>query len=423
MQTIDGVRWATRRIGTGVMVVASIAALSACGSSDESSKPASASSSSSGGSAPAIPEGPIKIGAALALTGPISFVDVPQLAGIQLAITDINAKGGVLGHKLELEYADTKSNLPQVANTATTVLDKGAKFMIPTLDYDYGGPSARVAGARKIISVSTAGDPRFGFKGIGPYHYNVYPASPTEGSAAAQFMAETKGWKDAYILTDTSFNHPKSVCAAFKDQFTKLGGTVAGSDTFQNADQSIATQITRMRGKLSKAKAIMLCSLPPGGVSALRQIRAAGIDLPVALDAAFDGTYWLGAVPNEANTYVMSTGSVDPAENKSPEQQRILEAFKAKTGKDSNFGVGLFTGYSAVQAIAKGVEQAKSIDSAAVAAKLNQFSKEPLAIGPVTWSAQCHVSLGSPETVLQIVKGTQKYITQITPSFVDKAVC
>jgi branched-chain amino acid transport system substrate-binding protein len=423
MQTIDGVRWASRRIGVGVMVVASVAALSACGSSDEGSSSASPAKSSSDGAAPPIPEGPIKIGAALALTGPISFVDVPQLAGIQLAIKDINAKGGVLGHPLELEYSDTKSNLSQVANTATTVLDKGAKFMIPTLDYDYGGPSARIAGARKIISVSTAGDPRFGFQGIGPLHYNVYPASPTEGSAAAQFMAEEKGWKDAYVLTDTSFNHPKSVCAAFKDQFTKLGGTVAGSDTFQNADQSIATQITRMRGKLAKAKAIMLCSLPPGGVSALRQIRAAGIDLPIALDAAFDGTYWLGAVPNESNTYVMSTGSVDPAQNKSAEQQRILKAVKAETGKDSNFGVGLFTGYSAVQAIAKGVEEAKSIDSSAVAAKLNQFTEVPLAIGPVTWSEKCHVSLGSPETILQIDKGAQKFVAQINPSYVDKSVC
>jgi branched-chain amino acid transport system substrate-binding protein len=426
MQKVDvRRRTSVRRFAIGAMVIGSVA-LSGCGSSNSRSSASAAGtpgSSSSGASAPTIPPGPIKIGAALALTGSVSFVDVPQLAGIKLAIKDINAKGGVLGHKLTLVYADTKSNLSQVANTATTVLSEGAEFMIPTLDYDFGGPSARVAGAHKIIAVSTAGDPRFGYQGIGPYMFNVYPASPTEGSAAAQFMAETKGWKDAYVLTDTSFNHPKSVCAAFTHQFTRLGGTVAGSDTFQNADQSIATQITRMRSSLGKVKAIMLCSLPPGGLSALRQIRAAGINVPIVLDAAFDGTFWLGAVPNESNTYVMSTGSVDPTQNTDPEQLKVLQEFKAMTGTNSNFGVGLFTGYSAVQAIAKGIAEANSINSDAVAAKLEQFQNVPLAIGPVTWSAKCHVSLGSPLSVLQIVNGKQKYITRLTPSYVDKSVC
>ena len=41
-----------------------------------------------------------------------------------------------------------------------------------------------------------------------------------------------------------------------------------------------------------------MCSYPPGGAAAIKQIRAAGIDVPIQGPGSFDGTYWLKGIPN-----------------------------------------------------------------------------------------------------------------------------
>ena len=63
------------------------------------------------------------------------------------------------------------------------------------------------------------------------------------------------------------------------------GAGIVGSDTFKNDDASIASQITRIKALPKEPDAIMLCSYAPGGASAVRQIRAAGIQSLTGEDA------------------------------------------------------------------------------------------------------------------------------------------
>src|SRR4051794_14642868 len=141
---------------------------------DQSATTATASASASG----VIPAGPIKIGMPIALTGTINLFDGDMLVGAKAAVQEINAKGGVLGHWLEIVTADTQSNIAKGANAALDVIGKGAQFIIPTLDYNFGGAAARTAVSKKLIAMSSAGDTRFGLK-IGPTMFNLYPGAPT----------------------------------------------------------------------------------------------------------------------------------------------------------------------------------------------------------------------------------------------------
>ena len=78
-------------------------------------------------------EDPIIIGAAIALSGFVQPYDDGPLKGAQLAIADINAKGGVLGRQLTIITADTKSDPAQGTNAAIEVLDMGEDHLHPSI--------------------------------------------------------------------------------------------------------------------------------------------------------------------------------------------------------------------------------------------------------------------------------------------------
>src|SRR4030042_618665 len=87
----------------------------------------------------------IKIGAALCLTGIQATLDEPALKGAQLAVEEINKKGGVLGKQLELINLDGKSDPVTVGNAAVQLIEQGAMAIITPSDFDFGGPASREA--------------------------------------------------------------------------------------------------------------------------------------------------------------------------------------------------------------------------------------------------------------------------------------
>ena len=95
---------------------------------------------------------------------------------------------------------------------------------------------------------------------------------------------------------------------------------------------------------------ILIASFPPGGASAIKQIRAAGIETPIVTDQAFDGSAWLSAIPNLSNTFVpnlaSANGTPDPKANRSSRSTRssrgksVLAAYPAWAIADRDHGHG-----------------------------------------------------------------------------------
>jgi branched-chain amino acid transport system substrate-binding protein len=367
---------------------------------------------------------PIVIAMPLALTGIISFYDQPNLAGAQIAVSQINAKGGVLGRPFKIISADTKSDLGLIAGVANSLLDKGANLMIPTLDYDFGGPSARAANARKIPAISLAGDSRFGLQGIGRYLFNQFPAG-SEAPIGATW-AWSKGWRHPYVLEDPSISYSKTFFENFKYAWGKLGGKIGGEDTFMNSDQSIATQIGHLKSLVSAKKVdfIFMGSYAPGGATATKQIRAAGIDLPIIGGAGFDGTFWLGAVPNLKNFYVIA-GGVTTGGDPNKRRAAVYAAYKAKLHKDPPLGEQTLNGYSAVYAFKTAIERAKSVDGTKIVAQLEKFRNEALPIGNITWTSTCHISKLRSLPIITFVGTKEKFVAEVSPkpSILPKTLC
>ena len=360
----------------------------------------------------------------LALTGVISFYDQPNLAGAQIAVDQINKKGGVLGRPFKIISADTKSDLGLIAGVANGLIEKGADLMIPTLDYDFGGPSARAASAKQIPAISEAGDSRFGLQGIGRYLFNQFP-SGSEAAIGATW-AWGKGWRHPFVLEDPSISYSKTFFENFKYSWGKLGGKLAGEATFMNSDQSIATQISQLKSLVDQKKVdfIFMGSYAPGGASATKQIRAAGINLPIIGGAGFDGTFWLGAVPNLKNFYVVA-GGVTTGGDPNKLRAAVYAAYKKKFKKDAPLGEQTLNGYSAVYAFKIAIQRAKSVDGPKVLAQLEKFRNEKLPIGNITWTPTCHISKLRSLPIVTFAGNKEKFVAEISPkpSILPKTLC
>jgi branched-chain amino acid transport system substrate-binding protein len=358
--------------------------------------------------------GDIVIGIAQARTGFMEQFDAPAATGAKMAIDDINKKGGVLGRKLKWIFEDSKSDKGQAVVAATNLIGNGANALLVSCDFDYGGPSASVAQQQNLIAMGCAGSPRFGKQGIGPNAFSMDTQTPDEGGTVAEWASERRGWKSVFVLTDTSIDYTKTLSDYFQTRWTQMNGasSVVGKETFLNDDPSIASQISKLRALKTPPDFIFLSSCPPGLATAARQIRAAGIDIPIATGVCGDGDFWLDSVPNLKNFYnaaYVSTYLDDPRAEVNQFMERFLKV--ADNPPQRAFGV---IGYSNVQALASAIEKAGSLDTAKVRAALESFTKEPLLVGPTTFTPVQHGDIWRPMAIVQVSGGKHSFNSQWT---------
>jgi branched-chain amino acid transport system substrate-binding protein len=356
---------------------------------------------------------PIIIGVASAQTGFFSFYDKPIATAIKLAAAEFNAKGGINGRPIKVVVSDTKSDVNLSAQAATEVLGKGANFVVTMCDFDLGAPAARVAQKKGVLSLSCAGSPLFGPAAIGPLAFSVSEGTSTQGAVAAEF-AKQKGWKTVYLMQEVTTQYSKDWCASLVTRFKQLGGRVVGKDSFQLNDQTVKPQVTRLRASGAKYDFIALCGFPPIGATAIKQIRAAGINAPIIGTAGFDGPFWVGAVPNVSNVYATATTSLF-GDDPNAKANAVVKLFKAKTGKapDTSY---LTYGYSMVELIKQAVQATKSTDGSKIANWLTSGVTLNLAIGPTRYPyKKCHDSFGRSMLIVQYQKGKGSTLEQITP--------
>jgi branched-chain amino acid transport system substrate-binding protein len=154
----------------------------------------------------------------------------------------------------------------------------------------------------------------------------------------------------------------------------------------------------------------------PDAASVVRQIRAAGITLPILATQNMDGSYWLKAVPRLSNFYYPAVASVfgddpDPAIN-----QYVREFTKAYGAPPSSSYA--LAGAAILQLYKAAVERAGTTNSAAVAAQLNKLRNFPTVIGPVTYTATVHIVLDKTMRIMQIQDGNNSYLATWKPEAV-----
>ena len=335
---------------------------------------------------------------------------MPAWNAFVLKVNQVNKSGGIAGHQIKLITGDTKSIIPNGAVVAKKLIAQGAKIMVVSCDYDFGSPAAGAAQAAGEVSFSLcAQSPLFGVQGVGDKAYTVSESVISEGAVVASFARQKKKLKNAFLFLDTTIQYDRGLCTGFKKAFTTLGGKIAGEADFKGTDSSIAAQITKYQS--SGADSIMLCSYPPGGSSALRQIRAAGINVTVVSGGGMDGTYWVSAVPNLNNLFITTQVSVFGNDANSAVNLFVKQYKRAYGAAPATAYAAV--GYSAAQAIVAALQKTKGDPTgSALKAKLDAFKNQPLLVGPTSFSPTVHIPINRSMVVLQYANGVPHFLTR-----------
>jgi branched-chain amino acid transport system substrate-binding protein len=346
----------------------------------------------------------VVVGIAAGFTGVLEGFDVPAAAGAEIAVQELNEAGGILGRPVEVVTADTKSDVNQGARAGLEVIEQGADLMLVTPDFNWGGGAAREADKAGIAVFSMgAGSPKFGIEGIGRMAFTVGTPGSTDGAVSAEWGYD-KGFRTAYLLLDDVTDYDKDQCRGFQQRWEELGGEILGSDTFKNSDPSIAPQVSRITALDAEPDLISLCSFPPGGAVAVKQLRDAGVNSAIVSNGAFDGDFWYkDSIPDLSDFYFITSASIwgdDP----SPEVNEFVDTYVARTGErpQNNFS---FYGYAAMHILARAAEAAGTTDGEAVVAVIEGFDQEPVAGMLVTFSEDAHIDTAREVRVIGVENG------------------
>lgn len=358
----------------------------------------------------------IVVGFATAKTGWMEAYDTPATQAALIRIDEINASGGLNGRKVKAIFSDTKTDRAQAAKAGLQLLDQGAEMLVVSCDYDFGAPAALAAEkAGKVSMFLCAEDAKAGIQGVGKHAFSGSIIAAVQGATMAEWSYHKRSARTAYVLLDTMIEYNKSICKGFDWMAESLKDLkVVGRDTFKNDDASIAAQITRIKALPKEPDAIMLCSYAPGGASATRQIRAAGINALILNGSAMDGTYWLNAVPNLSNFVVPVQGSIY-GDDPNPKVEEFNKAFERKFGSRPS-SMYAYPGYILMDLWGKAVERARSTDGDAVVGQMNKMVKEPTLFGPRSFSDKLHIQDSVPLLISEIKNGKPGIVDRWTIS-------
>lgn len=357
----------------------------------------------------------VTLGASLSLTGIQAPLDEPGLRGANLAVKELNEDGGILGKQVELINLDGKSDPVTVGNNAVQLIDEGAAAIIAPCDFDFGGPASREAQAAGLVGISTcASSPLYGAESLGDKQFTLSMWNTTMGAAAAEYGYE-KGWRSAYVVTDTFIDYTKSLSLYFTETWKHLGGTIVGEDTYTQGDQNFSAQLQRLKNA-PEPDVIFVSSYMPDLALIIREIRSAGIDAPILGGDSYDDPELGKVLGNKFGNEIAYATHSFLSDEAGDQVGEFLQAYQDEYSEEPDTAL-VTTGYDTVMVLAQAMEEAGSTDGAEVAKAMESMSFD-LLTGKLDWgtAAEDHVP-NKEAAMVSLSNGETRFEGWLMPSW------
>jgi branched-chain amino acid transport system substrate-binding protein len=356
-------------------------------------------------------EAPVKLGMVDPLTGVYAALAQGEVGGANLAVEDINKKGGILGRPVELLVEDSANNVGTGVQKTRKLIDRDqVSCIIGDVNSGIALAMAAVTSEKKVLHIVSGGhtDAVTGKD----CHWNVFRVCNTttmDVNAIAETLIDKFGKKWYFLTPDYAYGH--SVQEAFVKKLKAAGGEFAGDLVpLGTADYS---------AYLIKAKAYgpkVLIDVMGGGdqVNSLKQFVGFGLQNQMAVGGTLFELESLRAVPPEARIgWWTMEWWWDQPDNQHVKD--FVARVKKATGKTAS--ARNWFGYVSVQTFALVANQEKTLDGVKLARALEGFKLPPeVALQPnqpsyragdhelmsTVFAGEAHQAKGDPDNMFTV---------------------
>jgi branched-chain amino acid transport system substrate-binding protein len=300
----------------------------------------------------------VKLAVAGPITGPSATFGAMLKNGVEQAVEDINASGGILGQRLQLSLGDDVSRPEQGVSVANKFVGDGVKFVIGHFNSGVSIPASEVYAESGILQITPAStNPRFTERGL----WNVFRTcgrDDQQGAVAAKFIAEKFKDKRIVILHDKT-PYGKGLADETQKAMNAAGVKEVLYEGINPGERDYTAVVTKM--KQQRAEVLFWGGLHGEAGVLLRQMREQGLNAQMI---GGDGiaTAELAAIAGDAVEGTLMTFGPDPT--KRDNAKPVLARFAAKNINPETYTL---YSYAAVQVIKQAAEKANSLDPKKVA--------------------------------------------------------
>ena len=311
------------------------------------------------------------------MTGQYAAFGEQMRRGAEMAIADINAKGGVLGRKLRLEVGDDACDPKQAVAVANQMAGKKVVFMAGHFCSSSSIPASAVYAEAGILQMSPASTnpaltddaAKKGWSNV----FRVCGRDDAQGVTAGKYLATKFKGKNVAIIHDKSA-YGKGLADETKKAMNAAGLKEAMYEAINQGDKDFSALVSKM--KAANVSAIYLGGYHTEAGLIVRQAREQGLGAQlVSGDALVTDEFW--KITGKAGEGTLMTFAPDP--RNVPAAKAVVEKFKAQ--KYDPEGYTLYT-YAAMQIFADAATKAKSVKLADLV-KTMKANRYQTVIGPI----------------------------------------
>ena len=351
---------------------------------------------------------PIRVGQFASLTGKEASFGVAAREGIDLAVEELNARGGVLGRPVEFLVEDIRS---QSGESATAVKKLVARDRVVAI---LGGnastnsleaaPICQAAHVPMIAISST--NPKV--TAMGTYIFRTCFIDPFQGAVLAKFARESLHVQRLALLTSASASYSVGLSRVLRERFTAAGGEIVAEQKYAEGDKDFRAQLTAI--KALHPDAIAATGYYTEAALICLQARALGLDLPIIGGDGWEAPQLLelGGRAGDGTYYSTHYSAESPA----PEVRAFIRKFSARhDGRVPDAVAAL--GYDAMMLLADAIRRAGTTTGPAVRAALAATRDFPGVTGLTTIDAQRNPS--KPAIIVKVEGGRVQFVAAVRP--------
>lgn len=325
---------------------AAVMALSLAGCSGGSMDDSSSSSAKASGDS-------ITIGTVTTNSGTAAAYGEAEVKGFELAVSEINAKGGINGKKVKLESMDDKGDATEASNAYNKLAGDNNVLAVagPTISATTAAV-APLADQSKLVTIAPAATSDS--IETGNYLFRTCFKDSYQGEVAARFAAENLKVKKVAVLYGTGDPYSSGVGEAFAKAAEKLGLEVVDKESSSSADD---TEYSAQLQKIQASGAELLYApyyYSVAGPYIIPQARSVGFEGYVVGPDGYDGLKLTGDKSQYNKTYYTTHYSAD--DNTNTKVQDFIKSYKSKNNAEPNTFAAL--GYDTIYMIKQAIEKA-----------------------------------------------------------------